>query len=173
MIQLSYEPAYDVFHCTFRMLRLRSFIDASARKPKEYYRILDFFMLFPEQLSHVRFKNEHRRLRSQVKSIGTRPSYGRKPESLLLLDRMRPFQEAAMRALAERSFIEREAFDDGWFTKTRKPLPRELEFRVLERNTNEKDLISILRMLLEQYDLNGEGGLKARTGLMDHTYDIA
>lgn len=171
MIQLTYEPAFDPLHTMYRALRLRAGTDPQHRVPRELFRILDFYLLFPEGLKDVRFRQEHRRLKARAMATSRAPAYGPRPEDAVLFERMRPFQEAAVDTLALQHFFVPEALADGWIESGHKPLPSPLAERIRQVNANEAALIEALRVIAANYPLEGIGGLKERTGLLEHRYD--
>jgi hypothetical protein len=171
MIQLTYEPAFDPLHTMYRALRLRDGAGTDQRIPRDLFRILDFYLLFPESLKDVRFRQEHRRLKTRAVATKRAPAYGPRPEDAALFGRMRPFQEAALDTLARQHFFVPEALADGWVESGTKALPTGLAGRIQRANTDEAALIEALRAIAVDYPLEGIGGLKDRTGLLEHRYD--
>jgi len=173
MIQLTYEPAFDPLHTMYRALRLRDGTDVKSRVPRDVFRILDFYLLFPDSLKRVRLRQEHRRLKTRAVATRRAPAYGPLPEDAVLLERMRPFQEAALDTLALHHFFVPEALADGWVESGSEPLPPQLVDRIRQINTEEAALIEGLRAIAAEYPFEGVGGLKNRTGLLEHRYDPA
>jgi hypothetical protein len=171
MIQLTYEPAFDPLHAMYRALRIREGADSELRVPRGLFRILDFYLLFPESLKDVRFRQKHRGLKTRAMAIKRAPAYGPRPEDAVLFERMRPFQEAALDTLALHGFFVPEALADGWVEPGREALPPELDKRIRRINDDEAALIEALRVIAADYPLEGAGGLKDRTGLLEHRYD--
>jgi hypothetical protein len=54
MIQLSFQPAYDAYHTIFRLMRLRIVLTSAGPIPLDELRVLDFFLLFPYLIEHIR-----------------------------------------------------------------------------------------------------------------------
>lgn len=171
MIQLTYEPAFDPLHSMFRALRLREGLRTPFRLPRDLFRMLDFYLLFPASLEGVRFRPEHRRLKRQAAATKRPPSYGPQPEDGVLFERMRPFQDAALDTLALQEFFSNEALDEGWVEPTDKPESPELAERVQAANRAEESLLEALRTIATDYRLEGVNGLKDRTRLLEHRYD--
>src|SRR5262249_55290164 len=63
MIQLTYEPALDPYHTTFRFLRLRPVIAQHGPLHRDHARILDFYQLFPFRIAEIRLTPKHRKFR--------------------------------------------------------------------------------------------------------------
>jgi hypothetical protein len=171
MIQLTYEPAFDPLHSMFRALRLREAVDASLRVPRDLYRILDFYLLFPQRLGEARLRQEHRGLKTRAAQTSRAPPYGPRPEDAVLFERIRPFQEAALDTLARHGFFSAEALEDGWVVPESKAPPDQLIERIEHTNTDEADLMRALGTIAAGYALDGTNGLKDRTGLLEHRYD--
>lgn len=171
MIHLTYEPAFDPLHTMFRAFRIREGLSRPFRLPRDLFRILDFYLLFPASLQNLRFRPEHRRLKKQAAATKRAPPYGPRPDDLVLFERMRPFQDAALDTLAMRGFFSNEALNEGWVTPEDKPVPPELIDRVGATNATEADLLTALRTIAKDYQLEGLNGLKDRTGLLEHRYD--
>lgn len=170
---LTYEPAFDPLHTMFRAFRLREGLGQPFRLPRDLFRILDFYLLFPASLQNVRFRPEHQRLKRQAAGTKRAPPYGQRPNDAMLFERMRPFQNAALDTLALQGFFSNEALNEGWVAPGEKPWPPELALRVEATNAEEANLIAALRTMASEYLLEGANGLKDRTGLLEHRYDAA
>jgi hypothetical protein len=84
---------------------------------------------------------------------------------------MRPFQEAALDTLALHHFFAPEALSAGWVESAEESLPPSLAERIQLANKEEAALMEALRAIAADYPLEGAGGMKDRTGLLDHRYD--
>jgi hypothetical protein len=84
---------------------------------------------------------------------------------------MRPFQEAALDTLALQHYFVPEALADGWVESGTEALPARLAERIQRANADEAALVEALRAIAANYPLEGVGGLKDRTGLLEHRYD--
>lgn len=172
MIQLVYEPAFDALHGMFRALRLLDGMGAAGRISREHFRILDFYLLFPERAGDVRLRTEHRRRKTNVAKSGPRiPPYGPRPDDRSLLQRMQSFQVAALESLVSAGYFSAEAYAEGWVEGGSVPVPPELKSKIETANSLERELVEFLRALSQEYVLEGDNGLKARTGLMEYRYD--
>jgi len=173
MIQLSYEAAFDPAHAMFRALRLREGIPSGDRVAKDLFRILDFYLLFPDRLKNVRLRREHQRIKGIAERQHWRAPYGPRPDDHALLRRMEPFVDVAVDHLAERGFLDRAALAEGWILGTPSDLPPALAERIAALNDADSELLAALRVLAIDYPLEGVDGLKHRTGLLEHRYDAA
>ncbi|MDD3181320.1 MAG: hypothetical protein PHD48_00715 [Alphaproteobacteria bacterium] len=173
MTQLSYQPAFDPFHATYRLLRLRESVLRFVSLPKDHLRILDYYLLLPFRIDSIRLQQQHRKYRKLSDSYAYARPYGEIPEDRILFNRMSSIQTAALETLAKTGLISREKYDIGIVAATLKDLPNDLALRVAEDNTNQFDLMDFLQILGTQYELLGANGLKGRSGLMEFFYDAA
>lgn len=169
-MQLTYEPAFDPLHSIFRALRLREALGASFRLPRDLFRILDFYLLYPTGLRHMPLRSIHLKLKRLAASTKRAEPYGPRPGDPILFERMRPFQDAAVETLALQGFLSTDALGKGWVENAGKPIPAILAGRVETANSSEGNLLSALRAIA-QYPLEGPNGLKDRSGLLEHRYD--
>lgn len=170
MIQLSFHPAYDPIHTTFRLLRIREDFGEVKTLSVDHIRILDFFLVFPFRLDSIRLKASHRRFKKLAGIYAKAKLYGDQPEDRTVFNRMFPIQWAALNTLSKHKFINGQRLADGQWVATNIEIPSDLESRISQRNTEQEDLMEFLRTL-GTYELMGGDGLKARTGLLEHRYD--
>lgn len=171
MIQLTYEPALDPYHTVFRMLRLRPLVADIGSLHKDQVRILDFYHLLPFRIGEIKFMNQHRRYRALAKKYESQIPYGDLPESRSLFERMESIQTAALDTLVDQNIYSQTSWEKNEVSATDAPIPAPLLDRLREANAADAELETLLGMLAREYPLNGEGGLKHRTGLLEHRYD--
>lgn len=171
MTQLTYNEAFDPYHCVFRMVRLH--VACGIMRPIQFdtLRIMDFYLLFPFRLQNMKFAEGDRSWRRVSKSYLDRAPYGELPDDHSIFIRMEPFQRAAAASLVERGYLSPSAWDRNEISFTPARLPADLKERCEALNGGMADLIEILCALKEKYSLNGPGGLKDRTGLLEYRYD--
>jgi hypothetical protein len=156
----------------FRALRLREGVLQGDRVPKDLFRMLDFYLLFPDRLKNVRLRNEHRRIKGIAERQQRQAPYGPRPDDQTLLQRMEPFIDVAVEHLAERGFFDRDSLADGWISTTGgRTVPSGLAERISAVNKTEEELLAALRVLATEYPFEGGDGLKFRTGLLEYRYD--
>lgn len=170
MIQLSYQAALDPFHALFRLLRLWPIL-SKGPLPRETVRILDFYLLFPFRIGEIRIAKPHLRFKRLAKTYAHTKPYGEQPEGRAILNRMEPIQNAALNTLAASCFIDADRLLLGEVRVTNVPIPDDIASRVTAANSIQVDLMEFLGLLASDYNLLGPGGLKDRTGLLEHRYD--
>ncbi len=167
---LIYNPAFDLHHAVFRILQL-----LSAAPEREYeterIRILDFLLLFPEQIEHLRFPEEIRRKRSLFRTSYN--PYRRVDNPSRVFFELEPIQTAALHSIASRGLIDRDRFQAGVVRRTAEPLPPALATAIQERSAKTPELIDLVSHDLTQLPLLGKNGLKDRSGLLESRYDAS
>lgn len=171
MIQLSFQPAVDPFHTMFRLLRLHPLVQKAGKLPVDHVRILDFYLAFPFRIKDLRVKPEHRRLKTAAMKVEWPLPYGDQPDDKIVLARMEPIQEVALQTLASHTLIDGAQLDWGMVQAMEAPVPSALATRIDDANVREGSLLALLGVLAGDYKLTGAGGLKERSGLLEHRYD--
>ncbi|HEY5305330.1 MAG TPA: ABC-three component system middle component 5 [Pseudolabrys sp.] len=169
MSQLIFQPALDPFHAIFRVARILGHFDEPIVQDK--VRIMDFYLLFPFRIRTMRLMPRHQKFKRLSIIYASLTPYGEQPEPPLLFGRMEPMQLAAFETLASKFYINPSALASGLVQKTERDLPSEVAERASALNEAQPDLMEFLGVLASEYDLTGENGLKARSGLMEYRYD--
>jgi hypothetical protein len=169
MTHIAFQPAFDVFHTAFRFLRLRRLI---AESPWHFdqLRIADFYLLFFFRLAEVRLSPKHRFIK-RLAQEAQRNRYEIQPADDVLFGRMRAIQAAAASTLVSAGYFELAAFETGFIEDTGLVEPIELLSRLEEATENDRAHLEAIQALVEGYELLGQDGLKARTGLLEFKYD--
>lgn len=165
---LVYHSAYDAYHCVFRSLLITSRMTV-IETPK--LRILDFFLCFPAEIQKVRLPREHSDARRMAQGMANQ-YHG--PVSMHQAFRdMEHIQLAAFRTLVASRLIAPNDFETGLVRRTKIEVPEELHTTLAQASAANRVLVDYLVNSLGQIQLLGVDGLKHRTGLMEHRYDVA
>ena len=170
MIQLTFQAAFDPFHAVFRLFRLEPVLRRLGPVNRDLVRILDFYLLFPFRVNEIRLNPKHRSYKKLAATYSGAMPYGELPDSVVLFERMAAMQVAAMETLAAQEFLDASALGNDMIEVTDKQIPTDLVPRLSDLNVRQSDLMSFLEFLASEYPLTGEGGLKARTGLIEYRY---
>jgi hypothetical protein len=165
--QLVYHPAFDPYNALLRTVRVldaaNDGLDADA------LRILEFYLLFPEEMMKARL---NAKLRSAVKRLGAEPRfpYDRLPAPRSVFDRMAGSFDGALQTMAARGLV---VVDENTqhVQLIADAMPKELLDLAREQNENESQLMSILVAMAAEFPTAGPNGLKDRTGLAEYRYD--
>ncbi len=164
---LIYHPAYDAYHCVFRSLLITNHLKV-IEVPK--LRILDFFLCFPAEIQRIRLPLTHREGR-QISKSAANPYRG--PTNMnQAFHKMEHIQLAAYRTLAASSLIVADELESGLVRRTQAEVPMELQDMLSKAVQNSQSVVTYLVDKLGQIELLGIDGLKHRTGLMEHRYDV-
>lgn len=168
MFSIAFYPEYDGCHAAFRALCIKS---KFPRLMIDQYRIVDYYFLNPFDISSLRMPgNSHRKIAESYSDL--RP-YKRATEPATVAIYMWQFQQAALVTLARQSFINSAALanDAVWF-EDKLPTSEELNKEVLIAVDSKRDVLDFLATAIEKFPINGPGGLKDRSGLLDFRYDV-
>jgi hypothetical protein len=131
-------------------------------------RIWDFYFVFPREAKHISMPRD---LFSFKSGFDDPNPYEELIDAQRTFDRMRPFQLTSYKHLAAHGLIDSEQLTQNTIKVTSKPIPNELLRSMSNLDTLQEKVISVLDGPLSGFPLNGPGGLKARTRLLDFRYD--
>ncbi len=166
---LLYHPFSDSRHCVFRLLRLLEQI-GQREVELQRLRIWDFYLLFPHALIEITLPHGNHILKKLLRS--KRNSYDLMPDAKRAFARLEPVQEAAVRHLAAKELIDPKRLRDEKVARTSAVIPDELASLIRERNTESALLVQFLTTTFFDLELYGAQGVRRRTDLFDHRYDL-
>lgn len=165
---LVYHAALDINHARFRLLYILE-LHPQRQLIFDLLRILDFYFLFPHLLGGVTLA---RNMTRQKRAFAERSSkHNRVPSPKLLIRQMQGIHETAVRALMADGLVLPEPFELQIVQRSATPVPDALEKVFTSQPEDERALANFLATELATMPLNGQDGLKARTGLLEHRYD--
>lgn len=170
MIQIAYEPAFDPFHSSFRMLRQLQFRGCDNKFLIQRLKLLDVFVVEPFRCLDIRLSGK---LKSAARkaSLCQQATYGRKPSASVLFNRMSPMQDAAIQTMVLQGILSETEFSLGYALRGIS-LPGKLQERINDINVQQKDLMVFICQMLDEIPFDGTNGLKHRTGLGEYRYDV-
>jgi hypothetical protein len=165
---LIYHPAYDAYHCVFRMLLVAEHVqDIEVEKA----RLLDFYLLFPGMVKTIRLPDGLKTLRAQAKA--TANVYRDPVSGISTFREMHHIQEAALKSIAASGLIDIKRYEAGFVTRTQMPIAAVLKAKLDEFLSANGPMVEGVLTGLSQIPLLGHDGLKHRSQLMEHRYDFA
>lgn len=167
---LIYNPAFDFHHGIFRMLQILSAAPGESFEVMKI-RLLDFLLLFPEQLDEIRIPTELRGKRGLL--VREESPYRTVENPHRLFIELAPFQHQALYALAARELIDPQRLKDEYVVRTSVPLPAGLAAALTRRNAATNVLVDIVSRDLARLPLFGANGLKARARFLSTRHDAA
>lgn len=162
---LVYHPAFDIYNCAFRMLQLLYYAKDSEIEV-DRLRIWDFYLTFPNEARRIKFPKDMIELKKIFKNQPDNP-YEDLIDSKRIINRMKPYQLAALRYLTSYGLIDNALFVKKIIKRTDKVLPLDLEEKLLEINIEKENIIK----LVQGFSYLGLFGIKERTGLLEFRYD--
>lgn len=170
---ITYNPAFDLYHCVFRMAHILQHIEETDIFEVDKARIWDFYLLFPDKVYDItirRNEQEIRQLRKQYIKRKNNP-YDYDGDDHKLFERLKPFQMTALSCLVSYGIIDRDSYLNKKIhlldkTKLDKMLEEIGNLEIVESNT-----LSFLSHFSKNMSLYGLDGLKSRTKLMESRYD--
>lgn len=165
---LIYHPAFDAYHCVFRMLALAEAFDEADI---DLLRICDFYLTFPSAIACVRLPTNLSHGRRLAKSVAN--TYRDPINPKIAFRDMAEIQISALRNIAASGLIDLELFEKGTLRLVNSDkIPK----KILEKiSIFSKDLGAIFDFLVSELStipLHGINGLKHRTDLLEYRYDI-
>lgn len=134
-------------------------------------RLLDFLLLYPEQLEKIRIPAELKGKRSLLAQEES--PYRRVENPHRLFIELAPYQYQALYALAARELIDPQRLKDEYVVRTPVPLPTDLVQAITHRNTEAPHLLDIVSRDLARLPLFGINGLKDRTKFLSTRHDAS
>lgn len=162
---LVYHPAFDIYNCAFRMLQLLSMMEETEIE-LDKLRIWDFYLTFPNEARQITFPQDLLELKKIFKNKPDNP-YEDLIDPKRIAERMNPYQLSALRYLASYGLVDNHLFQKNIIKRTDKELPKELQEKLLEINTEKENIIK----LVKGFNFLALRGLKERTGLLEFRYD--
>lgn len=168
---LIYNPAMDPYHSAVRILSI-----ALAAKAKgieltlDAARIADYFLCYPSKIIHFTFPAQFKSMRTAAREAEN--PYRQTPGNKAAFERMKPIFLSALSGLIAADFISEDEVKRGLLKVSTSKIPDDLA-AVLDRFRNRQTAVGkfVLSDLIAIRP-NGDNGLKHRSKLIEHRYDI-
>ena len=168
---LIYDPALDPYHSAIRILSVA--LAASQRQISlslDAARIADYFLVYPSKIINFTFPVEFKAIRTAAKEAEN--PYRQVLGSRAAFERMRPIFFSALSGLVAAGFINSEALKRGELLLTDEDMPDDLAAAVNRFRIRQTDVGKFVLSDLIAIKPNGHNGLKHRSKLLEHRYDI-
>jgi hypothetical protein len=168
---LIYDPALDPYHSAIRILTI-----AIAAKNKQIElsldatRIADYFLVYPSKIINFTFPIQFKTIRSAAKEAENpyRQTIGNKAT----FERMKPIFLSALGGLVAAGFIDADKIKRGILVLLDVGIPDDLAAAVERFQTRQTIVGKFVLSDMIAMHTNGDGGLKHRSKLIEHRYDI-
>ena len=163
---LVYHPAFDAYHCVFRLLAV-----LEGHRPLEVdrLRILDFVLCFPAVVADFKLPQKAVGIKKAAKLADS--AYRTPLNSKATFGMLSATQDGALACLAAAGFITTSNLRDGLAERTALSLPEQLVLQCAKFRQRKQVFFEQLLPALLDIPLFGHDGLKARSGLLEHRYD--
>lgn len=169
---LIYSPAFDVSHCIFRIFYILNLLDRNLTYEIDKILIIDFYMAYPGCIKDFKFPRELFNIKKEFNDL--RKDYRNPINNLQTFQRISVLQKKALSSILSQGYFEIDSFKKGYLKITKKKISYELICHLKKFSFyGNKKLPLILILSLLEINLNGENGLKSRSGLMEYRYDDA
>lgn len=169
---LIYDPAFDPYHNAVRILAIAKAAQSrQAEVSVDAARIADYFLVYPYKIRSFRLPPDFSSLRKAANDSDN--PYRRATGSRATFERMRPVFFSALTGLVAAGLLDGEALKGRLISLASSPWPDNLTAAVSQFDSRQT---TVGRFILSDFlamPPNGVGGLKDRSGLIEHRYDIA
>jgi len=163
---ITYHPAFDLYHCKFRLLQILSFSNIESIEV-ERLQIWDFYFLFPNEIKkQFTFTKELTKLR-KIFNFKENP-YDKVFNVKRVYERMKPYQLLAIKNLISYNIIDKDLFEKDVIKLIPENIPDDL---ITELSERQKNVIKLISSPFNDLPLFGNSGFKKRTGLIEYKYD--
>jgi hypothetical protein len=163
---LVYHPAFDAYHCVFRLLAI---LEDGRQLENDRLKILDFILCFPAVVADFKLPQKAMAIRRPAKLADNAYRTPLNPKATF--GTLMRSQEGALACLAAANFIVPNSLRNGVAVRTSVVLPDELLRQCAKLREREDLFFKKIYPALLDMPLLGHDGLKARSGLLEHRYD--
>lgn len=171
-MMITYNPAFDLYHCIFRMAHILMKMDDGKPLEIDRVRIWDFYMLYPIQLNHVSLKIDESEIRDARKLLKLKETpYDYKGDIRKLFGWIKSFQISALGCLVSCGILSKEDFEAGNILVSNSAKLKAFVERSGDLSAQENNILNFLNFLFGGMSLTGVYGMKYRTKLLESKYD--
>jgi hypothetical protein len=164
---LIYHPAFDAYHCVFRMLLM---IESLPEAEIDMLRLCDFYLVFPSEIERIRLPSSLSHGRKIAKSLSN--VYRNPINAAQVFREMTEIQLSALRSIAASGLIDIDCFERGIVRKLNTiKIPENVLSKISIHIENNTEITKFILDSLSKLPLRGLDGLKHRTGLLEYRYD--
>jgi hypothetical protein len=169
---LIYDPALDPYHTAVRILAIaNSAVAVESDLTVDAARIADYFLVYPYKMANFKFPAEFKSVRTAVKA--SENPYRHTNGNRAAFERMRPIFSAAVSGLVAAGILDGPALKQGTLALDAMPALGELAAAVQTYRARQTAVGQFILSDFLTIPATGENGLKHRSNLIEHRYDIA
>lgn len=169
---ITYNPAFDLYHSIYRLAHIIRKMDEGKSMEIDRVRIWDFFLLYPIQLKHVRFKQDETEIKEALKQLKLKEStFDYKGDTRKLFEWIKPFEISALGCLVSCGILDKGEFEAGNVMVANQEKLQAFVESAGDFSVHENNVLSFLSFLFKDMKLTGLYGMKYRTKLLESKYD--
>ncbi len=172
---ITYNPAFDLYHCIFRMAHIIERLEDTECFEIDKVRIWDFYLLYPSKTYDINVKPRKEKdiynAREQyIEKIHNPYEYS--GDNRKLFEWIKPFQISALSCLVSCGILNKDAYISGNVCVANREILNDFIGHAGSCTTRERNVLSFLHLFSRNMPLTGIDGLKARTQLLESKYDV-
>lgn len=170
---ITYNPAFDLYHCIYRMAHIVQKLSEGECFEIEKVRIWDFYLLFPSKLYEVSLKLSEKDLREARRNFIklSKSPYEYCGDNRKLFEWIKPFQVSALNCLVSCGILSKDAYLNNQVCVSNYQALADFVEKAGDITQHEHNVLAFLSLLSRNMSLTGADGLKARTRLLEYKYD--
>ena len=170
---ITYNPAFDLYHCIYRMAHILQRLDEGDIIEVDKIRIWDFYLLYPAKVYQISMKLDEHDQREWRKTFIRHENnpYDYSGNSRKLFEIISPYQQTALHCLISCGILDKEHFERRQICVSDRQSLQHLVNETGSLSDTESNVLSFLSLFSKHMSLLGEDGLKSRTHLMESKYD--
>jgi hypothetical protein len=139
----------------------------------ERLRIWDYYLVFPDQIKHIKLKREEEDIKKLIRLYITKTEnpYEEVKDNRKMFEKIKPYQLTAIKCLASHGIINKEYLSENRVTVISKSVLEKYTSKFEPLSSKEKNVIGLMTSHFYQISMFGPSGLKARTKLLESRYD--
>ncbi|PQA59845.1 ABC-three component system middle component 5 [Siphonobacter curvatus] len=161
---LVYHPSFDIYHTAYRILKIL-YDNRNIEIEKDRMRIIDFILLFPQELNNFRVPQNA----SKFKNLYKITTYNKIPDKNRVFQQTRSFYEISLQCLTSRDLLDLDQYKQGILKLNLTSIDDGLKTEL-----SRTDLIdqTILKIIYDHFIKLPTKDLIERTSLVDNKYAI-
>lgn len=165
---LTYQPQNDIYYGIFRFLSIL-IRDSSKEYNIDLFKILDFYLLFPNFIPDIRVTNELLKDKNKFKQY--KNAYAVEGNQKQIFNKLNKIQDKIIEILVSKNILNIAKIKIGIISLNPNiDIPFFLLQQIEVKNHENYNIFEFLTKL-STLPFYGEDGLKDRTGLMEYRYD--
>lgn len=168
-----YHPAFDLYHCVYRILQLLIKLNEEDYIEVDRLRIWDFYLLFPDKIHSIKLKQTEKDIRDLMSRFIPKKQ---NPYEILIderkmFEKIRIYQFTAIKCLASYGIINKDFLADNRVKAVSLDKVRKYLAKLEPLSNSQQNLVNLLTTHFYKMPMYGPNGLKSRTQLLESKYD--